>query len=797
MELTYYDTRPKEEQSMARPRESEKNTPDQAPRDSLNGPRQLKPVTRRPLPADPVNGSSLGSADHLHPAPRQTPPRSYESPSGYPVQPGARFREHSVPTQIPSYSSREPVQSGLPGQHTSGMGSSYNNGDPEAMVMAFGQNDPQHGKYTRYNVLPENNYGQGISPDLATNTSADPFFAQPTPGGDAYGSPRGPPPLSHHQGYETTPSHGIPQPAANGNRGTSPDPPSPVSAISAISNSLHYNQSAPPIRHHHSTPSAGKSMPHLTHYHTYGEGYHAHRPEDDTYEPQSQQLRHHSHNAGYETQENGPAHSVPEDVPPPPPAHRTPDSQVTVVDHAPPTVYQTTRTSAPLDTEPGRATLFRNPANARQPRPIDYSVSPPSTALLEHHQPSPTGFSPAPDGYTQSMRAIKTVSFQGNHQKIPQSLIPGYDARTVTVDSAPMSSENGNQFMPEGPAPYPTPANAPHFHRQHGSLSSIPPANSGRSVDAGMQRPHRGSVPLVKPTAMTADPVRVPRKSVSPRPAAPSPSNRLAGVPFSPDAYDALNPNAGSASVNAPGARYRTPEEAEEVSRQRRREAQRGPSDEPIIGWDGQVIDPSDHLPSDTWAPEPEKKGPAQTPPQPEQRSRPSLQGAQPMPSAGRRPARPGASRPHSMSTPPCGQNSEPQTPSSTTRARLQKRMHVHASSPNLNSSPLIPGASPGVYGGSYSSTPRSLPRNTVSTPVAEYPLREHENYGYERSPAYSPYENEMKSSPIAAGGPPVPAKVPIRNSGREDYSALSEELSTIDIGSGNRRRVAVRRSQY
>lgn len=33
----------------------------------------------------------------------------------------------------------------------------------------------------------------------------------------------------------------------------------------------------------------------------------------------------------------------------------------------------------------------------------------------------------------------------------------------------------------------------------------------------------------------------------------------------------------------------------------------------PIVGWNGQEIDPSDHLPIDSWAPEPEKKVPMKT----------------------------------------------------------------------------------------------------------------------------------------------------------------------------------------
>ncbi|KAL4739830.1 hypothetical protein BDV11DRAFT_186778 [Aspergillus similis] len=101
------------------------------------------------------------------------------------------------------------------------------------------------------------------------------------------------------------------------------------------------------------------------------------------------------------------------------------------------------------------------------------------------------------------------------------------------------------------------------------------------------------------------------RKSVSPR---PPPSRGRGGshasvsqTPFSPDSFDSFNPNAARSVVNRdPAPAYTTPAEAMEAAR--RSEAAAARPEGPIIGDDGREIDPSDHLPTDTWAPEPDRK---------------------------------------------------------------------------------------------------------------------------------------------------------------------------------------------
>ena len=83
IELTYYDTRPREN----RPEEKRQSAQiDGAPnsnpgREGMAGPRQMKPTKRRPLPADPTGSSSFpNTSAHSLPA---TPQRLVEGPDDY------------------------------------------------------------------------------------------------------------------------------------------------------------------------------------------------------------------------------------------------------------------------------------------------------------------------------------------------------------------------------------------------------------------------------------------------------------------------------------------------------------------------------------------------------------------------------------------------------------------------------------------------------------------------------------------------------------------------------------------
>jgi hypothetical protein len=164
--------------------------------------------------------------------------------------------------------------------------------------------------------------------------------------------------------------------------------------------------------------------------------------------------------------------------------------------------------------------------------------------------------------------------------------------------------EEAHMIMPRAISP--APSAAPYSERQAKSTYSLQfPVRAFESSDGNPlanTRPHTsaGSTPQ-RPLPG--------RRSVSPMPSDPetviTPGG---GAPFSPDSYDVHNPSTGSPmasshSVNAP---FQTRSDHGNA-------APREGANGPIVGWDGREIDPSDHLPVDSWAPEPEKKSPTKT----------------------------------------------------------------------------------------------------------------------------------------------------------------------------------------
>lgn len=461
-----------------------------------------------------------------------------------------------------------------------------------------------------------------------------------------------------------------------------------------------------------------------------------------------------------------------DEAPPPPPAHRTSGSQLPMYEPHGQSGYNHISAPAPLNIRNGRNSASPNPYGVQtmdlyHPQDDFESTASPSSGRGIPHPVASTSHQPR---YTQPPRRqsqdpmMASSPAEGNYN-MPPSLVAGYDPRIVGDPSTSMIHENrmsGGMSNGTGPMPMhrhpPSHENSPKGHflsRQDIAISRPSPTGNGG-------QPHRSSAPMIKPRAISPDPRTPVRKSVSPQPGSRSEENRLSGIPFSPDSYETFNPNvSSSSSINKPGPQYQTPEQAKDAYRQSQREAQR--DEGPIIGNDGRVIDPSDHLPTDTWAPEPERKT-IKKAPEPTTRSRPSPQGAQPMPPAGRRPLRDAAIRPHSISTPIYAHSPDGVSPSSAPRTRLQKKSRASPAQPT--SSPALP---------ALNTMPRSLPRAST----ADYPLREHDNYGYGSNPTYA------RSSP--GGPPPIPAKVPI-GLGQEGYGgtlALSEEMRRIDIGVG------------
>jgi hypothetical protein len=755
VELTYYDTRPKEERPVTEKRRENARVGEDGEPVALGGPRTMKPVTRRPLPADPVNGSPAPTP--FAESPMQTPPRAFKqsqnnqpsphTPHGpeYRATPPSAHQRVAVPSHKDSYgfSNALPHQA-MPLEH---QGSQMNLYDPNQNL----GDDP----YAIEPAQPEYN-NQAAAP-------YDPF----------------------QQSNVDNPSLG------RGNSGSG----SNLSMNNAYSHS-------PALSTMH---SSGYSIPHPSvEPHQYNGQFQPYV--EDEIQQQSYALE---APQSYEPD----MHASPEPLdgpPPPPPAHR-------VIQNTHVASYGSADSMFNNGPSPLALSNGRGSSSPGMPRDEHYGSNSPqgsygyqsTTSVPRHSRPGSIG--------EEAPRPQQSV------HDLPLSLQPGYNPNSPPVID-PTTPERSAQYTPwrrstteesvTAPISYQsTPPTQSYSHstspRPHPLSKQVSPDSV---VTTDHRRPHRQSIPSAPlshvgtPNSMNTHPATptsrpnsvhtVPRKSLSPQPppSASTTAHRLSGIPFGPDDYDTFNPNlASSASVNDLGAKYRDPREAEEVHHQRQREALRGGADVPIRDASGNVVDPSDHLPSDTWAPEPVRKESksaiSTTQNRRGPRELPSPQG--PMSSSGRdnrtfaQRSSPASQRPHSIVTPiystPSGSVSggpEVSPTKSEGRNRLQKR---------------------GDRGG----TVRPHSSSAPMTPDQNYPLREHDGYGY-NSPAYnSPqggygsaggYSSRNSPAGRVTGPPPIPAKIPMTGSpmGAKDPNwALSEEMSRIDIGSsvGRRRR--------
>ncbi|RAK74912.1 uncharacterized protein BO72DRAFT_409153 [Aspergillus fijiensis CBS 313.89] len=316
---------------------------------------------------------------------------------------------------------------------------------------------------------------------------------------------------------------------------------------------------------------------------------------------------------------------------------------------------------------------------------------------------------------------VSTESASSGHYPVSDGLPSNYTSVTTAVDSSSMPSVRSSLSGPSVPPSLvagldPVIADAESdrvtYERQARRRSGIieenplrkPPRESSPSPPYPMDPSLDSHSSIVTRSSVSSNSDRqlVPRrKSVSPRP----PSMRERGVsptPFSPDSYDALNPNASMG---------------------------------PIIGDDGREIDPSDHLPTDTWAPEPERKTKK---PGVVVRFRNPAHRANPL-------ARP------------------------TNDGTVERAAH--------RANPLARPTTDGIV-------ERAAHRaNPLARPTTDGTVER--GFGIRRPPAYTDGAPNM--------GPPIPSKVPIAQAMNQNYpvlggsmgmDALSRELNTIDIGS-------------
>lgn len=787
IEITYYDTRPKQEKPEKMKQAGINGAEDG--RDSLRGPRQPKlPVKRRPLPSDPVTGAPAPLPDHVQTPPRgyqpspsaiqdyaQTPPRGYQpSPSAIPDHLQTPPHGHQSPTYISSQSPLQSLEYGTTPQFSHSQG--YDSPPTMNSYGTLANAQPMANGYDAYDPTARNDFMHGngmnhydeqesVDPNDRNHSHVPYELPQPEDFGPPP-SPGGPPP---------------PPPAHRSRNGSTHVSPAPAMTSQGSYGFTRERGSSNPYE----TPprdSHRHSMPAYSHSNSY-QGYTPEGDEDQFRRSanasfQQSPPRHHSYDSSY-SNSYGAMQPTVEDAPPSPgggyySGQRGSEPRGNQYDER---RYDQVPSPAPLNLSGGGSSASgRNSA---------------STGPSHQYSTSSVGYNSATNSQLSYRSQTESVSSRTSYNSIPQqeqrargfsgdqsgpagyglppvpaTLVAGMDpiiAQEISgriYDEKRAGHNNGNS----GRGRY---QNSPQYQpnrSQHQSYqeTTTPFVPAAATYDERQSRFSTAIVPIVKPRAISPDSRTPTRKSVSPSPGPPDDKRRLSGVPFGPDSYNALNPSLSS-SISTPSisAAYNT----KEVD-----------PDAKIITHDGREVDPSDHIPESNYAPLLEKKGPKYASQLPDRNYRPPP--LQPISATTRRPLKQ-AGRPQSMSaSTPIYMNAGPQEPSPPSgRNRLQKKSNRMSAQPATNSSPLAPITS--YQDNTY--TPRSLPRANTGD------FSTNENYApYGGSPGYRG----------TSGPPPIPAKVPVNmngpqptQSGGADAWALLEEMKNIDLGSGRARR--------
>ena len=742
IEITYYDTRPRDEKAEDRRQSVPVNKTMDQPGSSLSGPRQPKPVKRRPLPADPTGPSPSSPLPHTPPANISQLPGSQQR---Y-VEPPNNHRADAAATsgtrhQRLQESQKEPI----PLNHNPQYPDTFN-GIPTAASVSYRPKPDELPVFSG-----QDNYRQDH--DL-TFTEISPI----------------------RQSYDETSTYDL----EHGDAWQSRPPTQDVQTLNGM---IHSNSSPaiidarprqdPSAVRQHAPSSQPRSQ-------SYDASPTSNYPRDDCYNTWP---------------------SIDGDVvddyaaPPPPPAHRSSGlrSSPQVSGRVESEQYTPIAAPAPLNIKAGRGSVGVSPLSHVHSHSSfqEYPPTSPSNSQ-SYSDPAPSVSSRTSQGQLGKPRPQSPVR---DYVSMPPSLVPGYEPSIAADESERLMHENRiaaqqqytdqqspryqqasarfvqtksqpiqSHYQPGPTLPLQTRPQPTQQHQHALSSTSQSRLSSGPpnvQITQG-RRAHRSSVPNTDPRVISPAPRTPMRKSLSPQPGSAPAERRQSGIPFSPDSFDAFNPSLADADIiNQSGVNYNTPEQAQDAYREHERQKKLG--DGPIIGSDGRVIDPSDHLPTDTWAPEPEQKKPRKGP-EVTIRFRQSPRGAQPLPSGSRPPL--SESRSHPVTPMANVHAPDNGSPNSGGRNRLQKK--IHAATAQSTSSPIVP---------TLNTTPRSSPLRSA---VSDYPLRERENYGgYGSSPTYT------RTSPGNIP-PPIPDKVPFHKE-QEDWNmtALSEEMKSIDIGVG------------
>ncbi|KAK5108328.1 hypothetical protein LTR62_008424 [Meristemomyces frigidus] len=625
IELTYYDARPKPEKAMI----------EDELRSSVGGSR----VKRRPLPTNPASGSgsltpnTVGEVGTAMPGRAKHGPRDFRTPG----------RANSLP---PESAAPVPLQS-----------------QPKANSNMYGtspQFPAQHMPPDQYYEEPEQQYHTGPQqmyhdePQQCPPQQSQQLYNEPYQQPDFL--PQLPPSSRHREsGHQRT-----------GSRQARPGQPALIPPRPQSHMSLPHSQSMPIVPSQHRRPEL---------YDEYQQGLSTDFPEpipDMDYQHQQLRQRRTDVPPGWQEEYDDPYNDRPRTAesdgggapPPPPPMHSISAPavpQYATSQHSTPAAspYHATQPNGRHNSVPNASSLqqlerrYGNGGYAQQtPSPIQpgrgrstdfYAGSP-----TEHSPygspapPSPYGRSP---GTARSRQNLSDQSYNGTpssrqqphplSQEVPRprsrSPMPAYAPQHARAPSPntyvaqPRSRSPLPYTHPRAPSPQPYAQSNPPYQADYQNRSDGAPMIKPRAISP--RPPPLGPIPDGRPTSGGRSsyslqfPVRAfesgdnsplstsqrglpsstnhttPRRKLtsSSASALPSPLDTTAtsraspgSVPFSPDDFAMHNPNSPAAGPQ---------------------EAPRGP----IVNWHGQEIDPSDHLPVDSWAPEPKKKTPTKT----------------------------------------------------------------------------------------------------------------------------------------------------------------------------------------
>jgi hypothetical protein len=725
MELTYYDTRPKDETVLEKRREKTRHTSQSTAGSEAGGPRHLGPreIKRRPLPPSPAGSSPSQNPLKAPPAPAQQPSETYEQA----MMPRRQVSQTHYDNDRSYYSNsqyRQPQQ--YPDESTQGIHQEpprdYTYDDLQPYEEAAPMHEDFHSSPSCYPSLDDPpSHSQYAPQPLRQRWDDDqrPMAYTTTPPSQQWSSPSSIPPTVQPTDPRTTPTF---------NRYST----SPIKNVPFRDSPLRQS-----ISHHDEVDESGQ------------------------YPTENEEL-----------------------PPPPPPAHRQGSAAVSPVTYGTPNGGRPSIPTSPLDARSPLQTIERN-YEAYKSSPTTHQAQHPGQQLLRY-QPNPLS-------EDQFRHSTGSYAPSGDRDANPPPRSGSYDAldRYDGPPSNPEDSRRHSNVLQRMPGPY-----EQDFHH--------PPP---RSSTFDERHVYASSSPIFRPRAVSPNAPRhqIPRRSISPSISAGG-RESLNDVPFSPDSYEAINPVRSTPTTTQP----QSPAEitAQEKEEARQKEVERLRELGPIIGNDGREIDPTDHLPSDTWAPEPERKIR-----KPEMVIRfKTKEDIRRTPVSSPASARPQSYAGHASSP----VSIQADSPSSRTgRNRLQKQApnrplpvqpYQHA-----NSSPAVPQqltptrtlpTQPFQHPNSSPSMPMTQHHQTYATPprvdphrpaLSEYSV--HSNMVHSSPPHQSPYDNITL--------PPVPAKIPLY--AQDDYGgyprsghydSLSAELSSIDIGPSRASRTGLRSSR-